>query len=291
MVTTEVAYANGANKRTKPCVERVFVNPEMAQHWLATNTNNRRLSKGHVASLEAVLKRGEWMLNGETIKFGGDGRLLDGQHRLHACVNSGIGFWTYVAYGVEPNAFDTIDTNLRTRRTSDILGMHGKENATHLAACVKLLWVFGMTGQFYEGGGGIAGFSPRVCLDILSRRPGIYDSVTRCAGVRVFSSPSLLAALNYLFSCSNSDMAGEFVSVMADGSAELDRPFHVLRESVINRRLSVRRIGGRQLAFMAIRAWNSEISANWIKKVYYKPNEEFPQISGLNYERLAAEYV
>jgi hypothetical protein len=291
MVTTQVQYRNGVDKRAGQCVEKVFVTPEIAGQWLARNTANRRLSKGHVDSLEAVLVRGEWMLNGETIKFSGDGRLLDGQHRLHACVNSGVGFWTYVAYGVESDAFDTIDTNLRTRRTSDILGIHGKENATHLAACVKLLWVFGMTGQFYEGGGGCNGFSPRVCLDILSRRPGINDSVTRCSGVRVFSSPSLLAAVHYLFACSNAEMASEFVSVMADGSSELERPFHILRESVINRRLSVRRIGGRQLAFMAIRAWNSEITANWIKKVYYKPNEDFPQIAGLNYERLSSDYV
>lgn len=290
MATTTLASRNGVNSQVAQRVEKVFVTPEMAADWLTRNTTNRRLVKGHVESLEAVLARGEWMLNGETIKFSKEGRLLDGQHRLHACHNSGIGFWTYVAYGVDSDAFDTIDTNIRTRKASDILSVHGKEHATHLAACVKTLWLFGMTGQFYEGGGGHHGFSPKVCLDIVARRPGIQDSVARCASVRVFSSPSLLSALHYLFACANSEMAGEFVSVMADGSAELERPFHILREAVINRRLSIRRIGGRQLAFMAIRAWNSEMSANWIKKVYYKPNEEFPQISGLNYERLA-EYV
>lgn len=290
MATTQMASMNGAGRRNGKRVEEVFVTPEMASEWLAKNTNNRRLVKGHVESLEAVLSRGEWMLNGETIKFSNDGRLLDGQHRLHACRNSGIGFWTYVAYGVEADAFDTIDTNIRTRKTSDILSVHGKENATHLAACVKMLWLFGTTGQFYEGGGGHHGFSPKVCLEILARRPGIHDSVTRCSGVRVFSSPSLLSSLHYLFACANFDMASEFVSVMADGSSELERPFHILREAVITRRLSIRRIGARQLAFMAIRAWNSEISANWIKKVYYKPNEEFPQIAGLNYERLS-DYV
>lgn len=290
MATTQIASRNGAESRIAQRVEKVFVTPEMAAEWLTRNTTNRRLVKGHVESLEAVLTRGEWMLNGETIKFSKDGRLLDGQHRLHACQNSGIGLWTYVAYGVDPDAFDTIDTNLRTRKASDILSVHGKEHATHLAASVKMLWLFGMTGQFYEGGGGHHGFSPKVCLDIVARRPGIQESVARCAGVRVFSSPSLLSSLHYLFACSNSEMASEFVSVMADGSTELDRPFHILREAVINRRLSIRRIGGRQLAFMAIRAWNSEMSANWIKKVYYKPNEEFPQIAGLNYERLS-DYV
>lgn len=291
MTATHAPSRNGIDLRTAQRVEKVFVTPEMASEWLVKNTNNRRLVKGHVESLEAVLYRGEWMLNGETIKFSTDGRLIDGQHRLHACVNSGIGFWTYVAYGVNADAFDTIDTNIRARKASDILSVHGKENATHLAACVKILWLFGLTGQFYEGGGGHHGFSPKICLDVIARRPSIQDSVSRCSGIRVFSSPSLLSALHYLFACADSSMANDFISVMADGSSELDRPFHILREAVINRRLSIRRIGGRQLAFMAIRAWNSELSANWIKKVYFKPNEEFPRIAGINYERLVADYV
>jgi hypothetical protein len=85
-------------------------------------------------------------------------------------------------------------------------------------------------------------------------------------------------------------MAAEMLEVMSDGSSTLGRPFNIYREAVISRRLSMRRMGARQIAFMAIRAWNSELSANWIKKVYYKPNEDFPQISGLNYESLA-DYV
>jgi hypothetical protein len=271
-------------------VEQVFVTPAMAAEWLTKNTHNRRLIKGHVDTLVSSLERGEWMLNGETSKFARDGRLLDGQHRLSACVTAGVGFSTWVAYGVESEAFDTIDVNIRSRKTSDILGMHGKENATHLAACVKLLWVFGQRGQFYEGGAGVYGFSPKTCLEILGRRPAIQQSITKANNIRVFPSPSLLAALHYLFSCADSDMAAEMLEVMSDGSSTLGRPFNIYREAVISRRLSMRRMGARQIAFMAIRAWNSELSANWIKKVYYKPNEDFPQISGLNYESLA-DYV
>lgn len=290
MSTTNMASRNGADRIASERVEKTFVTPEMALEWLARNTCNRRLIKGHVESLAAALTRGEWTLNGQTIKFARDGRLLDGQHRLHACAESGVGFFTYVAYGLDSDAFDTIDVNVRTRKASDILSLHGKENTTQLAACTKLLWAFGMTGQFYEGGGGINGFSPKVCLEILARRPGIQQSVSRCNNVRVFPSRSLLGALHYLFSCADSSMASDMIGVMADGSTELDRPFNIFRESVISRRLNTRRTGPRQLAFMAIRAWNSEMTANWIKKVYFKPNEEFPQIVGLNYERLS-DYI
>jgi hypothetical protein len=290
MAATVMASRNGVDRIVSERVEKVFVTPEMALEWLARNTCNRRLIKAHVESLAASLARGEWTLNGQTIKFSKDGLLLDGQHRLNACVESDVGFFTYVAYGLERDAFDTIDVNVRTRTAGDILSLHGKENTTRLAACVKMLWAFGLTGQFYQGGGGISGFSAKLCLDIVSRRPGIEGSVSRCARVRVFPSTSLLSALHYLFSCADSAMASDMATIMEDGSSDLERPFNIFREAVISRRLTTRSTGNRQLAFMAIRAWNSEITANWIKKVYYKPNEEFPQIVGLNYERLG-DYV
>lgn len=290
MATTGLPSLNGADRRVLPRVEQVFVTPEMAAEWLARNTHNRRLIKSHVETLATSLQRGEWMLNGETIKFAKDGRLLDGQHRLTACVATQVGFTTWVAFGVESDAFDTIDVNIRCRKTSDILGLHGKENTTVLAASVKLLWIFGQTGQFYEGGAGINGFSAKTCLEMIDRRPGIQHSVTKASNIRVFPSPSLLAAIHYLFSCADSDMANDMSDVMAEGSPVINRPFNIFREAVITRRLSMRRVGARTLSFMAIRAWNSELSGNWIKKVYYKPNEEFPLISGLNYERLS-DYI
>lgn len=280
---------NGVGHMTGPRVELVFVTPEMAAEWLARNTKNRTLSKSHAETLSTCLTRGEWSLNGETIKFAADGRLLDGQHRLTACMMAGCGFWTYVARGLAGEAFDTIDVNLRPRKVGDVLSVHGKPHANRAAACSRMLFRFGQTGQFFDGYAD-KGFSVTLCMDMLSRRPGIEDSVALCTNVGVFPSPSLLAALHYLFGCANADLASEMVSVMRDGSAVLERPFAVFREAVISRRLHTRSAGARHFAFMAIRAWNSELSGTWIKKVYYKPNEEFPQISGLNYERLC-DYV
>jgi hypothetical protein len=268
---------------------KVFVTPDLAAEWLSRNGINRKLIASHVRSLEAVLLRGDWALNGETIKFSKTGRLLDGQHRLTACVNSGVGFWTHVVHGLEESSFDTIDTTSRPRTASDILSIHGKPSAHSLAACAKCLWSFSQTHQFYDGGG-VAGFTPRVCVDLIERRPAVEQFVHDAHNNRVFGSQSLLAALTYLFSCVDDSLSSEFLHVMNDGSSELARPFHVLREALIGRRMTSVRVGNRPLAFMAIRAWNSELSGTWIKRVYYKPNEDFPLIDGLDYDNLA-KYV
>jgi hypothetical protein len=76
--------------------ELVTVTVEMAQRWLDTAAENtRKLDPVRVAKYANALKLGRWKVNGEVIKFK-DGRLFDGQHRLHAVVVSGCSFQTLI---------------------------------------------------------------------------------------------------------------------------------------------------------------------------------------------------
>jgi hypothetical protein len=286
-ITMKPESRNGSHLAFGPRVEQVLVTPELAAAWLLKNKTNRRLIKAHLEALEQVLIRGEWVLNGDTIRFGKDGEIKDGQHRLNACVNTGVSFLTFVVYDLDENAFDTIDTLARPRKAGDVLSIHGKSNCNTLAACVRFLWIFKNSFQFYDGGANSPGFSPRLCLDIIERRPLIEFWVRKVgASSKIFPSPSVLSALCYLFSSVDSELSEQLLSVVSDGSGDVDRPFNLLRETMINRRMSGVRVYARAMAFMTVRAWNSEISESWVKKLYYKPNEEFPAIAGLDYDRL-----
>jgi len=54
------------------------ITPELAQSILKNNNDgNRPLKKDHIKMLTDSIKRGEWMLNGESIAFSESGRLLD----------------------------------------------------------------------------------------------------------------------------------------------------------------------------------------------------------------------
>jgi hypothetical protein len=65
------------------------ITPELAKEILENkNSGNRPIKKEHIKMLTSTLRNDEWMLNGESIAFSESGRLLDGQHRLTACVNS-----------------------------------------------------------------------------------------------------------------------------------------------------------------------------------------------------------
>src|SRR4051812_39659069 len=91
--------------------EVVLIAPKLASEWLRTMVANRPLSQIKAVEYGLAMERGDWVLNGETIKFNDKGNLIDGQHRLQACVLAGKPFQTYVVRGIaDDRAFATIDT-------------------------------------------------------------------------------------------------------------------------------------------------------------------------------------
>jgi hypothetical protein len=75
----------------------VTVTPEMAREWLDANTGVPFNSQPHkVDQYARDMASGHWPLTGEGIRFDEADQLVDGRHRLRACVKSGVPFLTYV---------------------------------------------------------------------------------------------------------------------------------------------------------------------------------------------------
>lgn len=93
--------------------EIILVTPEIAAHWLAANTYNRPLRKSLVIDYARQMKAGEWLVTHQQIAFTGNltspGRLIDGQHRLSAVIQSGASVRMSVAFGVEEKTFAVTD--------------------------------------------------------------------------------------------------------------------------------------------------------------------------------------
>lgn len=78
-----------------------FITPETATELLELNTHNyRNVSPASVAKLVQTMKAGQWEPNAEAIVINEDGILVDGQHRLHAVIESGVSVWMMVTRGV-----------------------------------------------------------------------------------------------------------------------------------------------------------------------------------------------
>lgn len=84
---------------------------------------------------------GKWGLTGDTLKFAPDGRLLDGQNRLAACVRAGKPFKTHVVFGIDPRLFARMDIG-KPRNAADILHIAHYKYASTLAAALRWAYLF-----------------------------------------------------------------------------------------------------------------------------------------------------
>lgn len=98
----------------------VEVTPALAASWLKQNTSNRPLSRDRVAVLSRAMVSGEWVTTHQGIAFDTTGRLIDGQHRLHAVVESGVTVRLAVASDSPVDAYEVLDIQ-KTRTFSDAL--------------------------------------------------------------------------------------------------------------------------------------------------------------------------
>ena len=115
------------------------ISPQMAADLLRNRPANRPISKQRVRLMIEDLRAGRWAINGESIVLDSELRLLDGQHRLQACMESGVNLVSLVAIGVPQSAMPTIDSG-RSKGAADVLYMSQTPHAAQLASTARWLW-------------------------------------------------------------------------------------------------------------------------------------------------------
>lgn len=122
-------------------VDYEYITPELAQNLLDRNIEtNRNINRVNLDKVKTALTEEAFIFNGDTIKITSEEELCDGQHRLMAIVETGIGCWMLVVRGVTTEAMDTIDQNL-TRTVAQMLHIRGRNvsNATLAIATQRIL--------------------------------------------------------------------------------------------------------------------------------------------------------
>lgn len=262
----------------------VKITPTLAELMLETNIRNRRINDRHAEVLAQVLASRDMRLNGETIIFSSDGHLLDGQHRLLACVKSGISFESFVVFGISPKAFNTIDAG-KSRGTSDVLSLAGVSNANKLTGALQALVAFVDNGGYLHGScsnRSVRKVTPAMAARILDAHPGIADSVNAMAANRLMRTQHGYA-LHYIFGLVDSELSAAFADILANGSSDIGRPFSRLREHLINTPMTTENRG--ICAGKAVIAFNAERSGARPKLL--RVGGEWPTIDGLDFDKLA----
>lgn len=102
--------------------ETMTITPEQAKQWISNQGYNRKLSPKHVKYLADEIKQGRWRVTHQGIAFGDNGKLIDGQHRLQAIIESGIAVQMQVTFGVPVGQFTILDRGM-PRDMSTITGI------------------------------------------------------------------------------------------------------------------------------------------------------------------------
>lgn len=97
------------------------ITPDIAKLYLKFNNNNRPLRKTHIKELASDMMHQNWQVTHQGIAFDVTGRLIDGQHRLHAIIEAGVPIQISVTRGCSASSFSILDRG-SSRSASDILG-------------------------------------------------------------------------------------------------------------------------------------------------------------------------
>jgi hypothetical protein len=219
---------------------------------------------------------GNWKLNADCIRFNGNGDLIDGQHRLRACIESGCSFDTYVAVNLDHDAFDTIDQG-RKRTIGDIFTRQGHANYNTLSGAIRTVWR--LERGFTVSKGAMRADEANA---VLETNPTIHDACAvarNLCGRRKLIGPAVLAGLIHMTRKKNKAQADAFweAVMIGDGMSKTDAAF-VLRERLIANIGSMTKIQGDNLIALCIKAWNSHRDGGPCRVLKYDYREEFPKI-------------
>jgi hypothetical protein len=121
----------------------VTITPELSAYILEKHGKygNRKRKPARIRRYSDAIDKGEWVLTGEPLIFGVSTNLLDGQNRLAGCVRAGKPFRTDVRFGIDDQAFVTINSGV-VRSAGDTFYTAGIKDPQIVSPAVRWLMLY-----------------------------------------------------------------------------------------------------------------------------------------------------
>jgi hypothetical protein len=210
-----------------------WITPQRAAEMLATSQGNRTLKRTKIDAYTREMKAGRWKLNGETIIFDEAGHLIDGHHRLTACIRAEAPFQATVVRGVDAGCRITVDMGA-SRSVADALGFSGHKNVNTLNSVIVALM------SLEKGRPRSATPTAQEVFDFLSAYPEITDIHVEAVRKAVPKLGAIIGAICFVAHRMGEEDAFErFAHVLKTGIPAYDGcPAHALRERIMRSALS-----------------------------------------------------
>jgi hypothetical protein len=227
--------------------------PALAMQILDNNNDmNRSIRQARVEKYASDMRAGKWLMNGETIKFTKEGKLLDGQHRLWAVVLAEVPIDMLVIEGLDKEAMVTIDTG---------------------AARIMYWFTLPQRGSFTS-----ASPTHSQLEQVLIDHPDLIE-IARTPGPKgshkiVPTGP--LAFVRTVQRRINEQVSDEWTELLATGAnMSTTHPVFLLRNRMINRPIKYRMPTEIILA-LTIKSWNMYITGKERQVLLFKETDPFP---------------
>ena len=253
-----------------------MITPEFAQELLAVNTMNRPLSRFVVDAYANAMKRGEWQYNGDTIRVAASGALLDGQHRLHAIVKSGIPQRYIIVRNLPDDTFRTIDQG-KKRTVGDVLATRGESNHTTLASALRWILLIETKGSFAKQAA-----TPAQCLAMLEAHPSARRWAAYHANnkeLRALFDSNVVAVATLAANKYGDEVVERFLAQLASGEGlKRTDPAYELRARAIQNKTRVNRTPDYLFVPLIIKAMKAFVNGKQIGVLRLRDDEEYPSI-------------
>lgn len=228
------------------------ITPTLAASILATSNGNRPLKREKVKAYARDMAAGNWIMNGETIIIDVNGSLVDGHHRLTACVDAGVSFDALVAWGAPVDAQKTVDMGA-SRTTGDALHFYGYRNTNQVNAIIRVLM------SMDAGRPRSANPSTHEVFAFIEANPMIAEAAV-FASHPARGMPKIQSVLGAIYFMEakdgKSDRVRRFSDVLANGIPDYPGcAAHVLRERLLKDALSKAKLSVADRQLLTLAAW------------------------------------
>lgn len=270
--------------------ERTLITPELASRYLGTSNGNRGIRRNKVDSYKSDMLQGNWFENGDAIRFYEDGSLQDGHHRLTACIESGISFYSIVVRGVTKDASKTVDKGA-TRSNKDELSMHHglqAEDAGIVASMITKVITHDYGSESWgHSSGGLSKLTTatKTTAFFEKNKNQILEAVEFCKSVVGRGNTMLpkadVAALLFLWSRVNGEVCEEFLSQVFTGyGITAGSNSDHARTILLSCAMGAKRMTKKERVYTVAKCMKSEISGRSIKfksnAAYRKSQDKTP---------------
>lgn len=281
------------NQRNKQFAEVVLLTPSRAAALLASNPDNRNISKAKVNTFASDILNGRWDTNGQGVIISDTGHLNDGQHRCHAVIASGKAIETWAVFNVPRDTRNTVDTGWG-RTSADFLTMNGVGSAKNVAAIAVIMHAFenNLVGSRGVKNGeakmlrnvhktGSKPTKPEILAYAMENMPEIQKAMRsfEAADCAVIGTYCRFCAMAIVIAraCKSWTKAEAYIKAIIDGEAKKDTAVHTVRKV-----LTKEKTNGTLTPFVffsiLIKGWNAYRKNEAVS--YFKMSDSLPEIEG-----------